>query len=77
MAPLVEAMAEDVVWRGLLAELVCHGLDEVAGVVGSARAGHLPRVADMEAGERGDRVVPTVGGPGVLARGRRGSRSKR
>ena len=63
MTPLVDAMAEDVVWQGLLPELACHGRDEVCGVLGSARAGRLPRVTRMEAEEAGDRVVITVEGP--------------
>jgi hypothetical protein len=63
MAPLVDAMAEEVVWQGLLPELACRGRDEVRGVLGSARAGRLPRVTRMEAQEVGDRVVVTVEGP--------------
>ncbi|HMK97935.1 MAG TPA: nuclear transport factor 2 family protein [Acidimicrobiales bacterium] len=63
MAPLVEAMVEDVVWQGLLPELVCHGREEVRDVLGSARGGRLPRVTRMEAEEAGDRVVITVEGP--------------
>jgi hypothetical protein len=63
MAPLVDAMAEDVVWQGLLPELVCHGRDEVRGVLSSARDGGLPRVTRMEAEEVGNRVVVTVEGP--------------
>jgi len=63
MAPLVDAMAEDVVWQGLLPELVCHGRDEVRDVLGSARGGRLPRVTRMEAEEVGDRVVITAEGP--------------
>ena len=63
MAPLGEAMAEDVVWQGVLPELVCHGLTEVREVLGSARGGRLPRVTRMEAEEAGDRVVVTVEGP--------------
>ncbi|MDA8301198.1 MAG: nuclear transport factor 2 family protein [Actinomycetota bacterium] len=63
MAPLLEVLAEDVVWQGLLPELACHGRDEVAGVLGSARGGRLPRVTRMEAEEAGDRVVVTVEGP--------------
>ena len=63
MAPLVDAMAEDVVWQGLLPELVCHGRDEVRGGLGSARGGRLPRVTRMEAEEADDRVVITVEGP--------------
>jgi SnoaL-like domain len=63
MAPLVDVMAEDVVWQGLSPELVCHGRDEVRGVLGSARGGRLPRVTRMEAEEVGDRVVVTVAGP--------------
>lgn len=62
-APLAAALAEDVVWQGLLPELVCHGRDEVCGVLGSARGGQLPRVTRMEAEEAGDRVVLTVDGP--------------
>jgi hypothetical protein len=63
MAPLADALAEDVVWEGLLPELVCHGRDEVREVIGSARGGRLPRVTRMEAEEAGDRVVITVEGP--------------
>lgn len=63
MEPLVDAMAADVVWQGLLPDLVCHGRDEVAGVLGSARAGRLPRITAMSAEEVGDRVVLTVEGP--------------
>jgi ketosteroid isomerase-like protein len=63
MAPLVDVMAEDVVWQGLLPELVCRGRDQVRGVLGSARGGRLPRVTRMEAEEVGDRVVVTVDGP--------------
>ena len=37
MAPLGEAMAEDVVWQGLLPELVCHGATRSATC--SARRG--------------------------------------
>jgi SnoaL-like domain len=65
MAPLVDVMADDVVWQGLLPELVCHGRDEVRGVLGSARGGRLPRVTRMEAEEVGDRVVVTVDGPDI------------
>jgi hypothetical protein len=60
MAPLVDAMAEDVVWQGLLPELVCHGRDEVRDVLSSARGGQLPRVTRLEAEEAGDRVVLTI-----------------
>lgn len=63
MTPLVDSMAEDVEWQGLLPELVCHGRDEVGRVLGSARGGRLPRVTRMEAEEVGDRVVLTVEGP--------------
>lgn len=63
MGPLVEVMADDVSWQGLLPELVCPGRDEVAGVLGSARGGQLPRITRMEAEEMGDRVVLTVEGP--------------
>ncbi|MGH9083733.1 MAG: hypothetical protein ACRDWN_10360 [Acidimicrobiales bacterium] len=63
MAPLADAMVEEVVWQGLLPELVCHGRDEVRGVLGSARGGQLPRVTRMAAEEMGDRVVLTVEGP--------------
>lgn len=63
MAPLVDVMAEDAVWQGLLPELVCRGRDEVVGVLGSARAGRLPRVTRMEAEEVGDQVVLTLEGP--------------
>ncbi|MGH8980651.1 MAG: hypothetical protein ACRDWE_06475 [Acidimicrobiales bacterium] len=62
-APLAEALAEDVVWRGVLPELVCHGRDEVCGVIGAARGGRLPRVTRVEAEEAGDRVILTVDGP--------------
>ncbi|MGH8299843.1 MAG: hypothetical protein ACRET5_00075 [Steroidobacteraceae bacterium] len=62
-APLAEALAEDVVWQGLLPELVCHGRHAVRGVLGSARGGQPPRVTRMEAEEVGDRVVITVDGP--------------
>jgi len=68
MAPLVGAMADDVVWRGLLPELVCHGREQVRAVLGSARGGRLPRVTRMEAeeaGEAGERVVVTVEGPDI------------
>lgn len=61
--PLAEALAEDVVWQCVLPELVCHGRDEVCGVLGSARGGQMPRVTRMEAQEVGDRVVVTVDGP--------------
>ncbi|MGH9292730.1 MAG: phosphotransferase [Acidimicrobiales bacterium] len=61
--PLAEALAEDVVWQGVLPELVCHGRDEVCGVLGSARGGQPPRVTHMEAEEAGDRVIVTVDGP--------------
>ncbi|HZD65535.1 MAG TPA: hypothetical protein VE152_05515 [Acidimicrobiales bacterium] len=64
-APLIEAMADDVVWQGLLPELVCRGRAEVSGVLGAARGGRLPMVTRMEAEERGDQVVLTVAGPGV------------
>ena len=63
MAPLVDAMSDDVVWQGLLPELVCHGRDEVRDVLGSARGGQLPRVTRLEAEEAGDRVVLTVESP--------------
>lgn len=64
MAPLADAMAENVVWQGLLPELVCHGRDEVRNRLGSARAGQLPRVTRMEAEEvGGDRVLVSVDGP--------------
>ena len=63
MAPLAAAMAEDVVWQGLLPELVCHGSEEVSGVLGAARGGQLPRITRMVAEEVGDRVVLTVEGP--------------
>ncbi|MGH3258941.1 MAG: hypothetical protein ACRDOU_26680 [Streptosporangiaceae bacterium] len=63
MAPLIDAVAEDVVWQGVLPELACHGRDEVRGVLGSARGGQVPRVTRMEAEEVGDRVIVTVEGP--------------
>lgn len=64
MVPLVEVMADDVVWQGLLPDLVCHGRDAVIDVLGSARGGQLlPRVTRMQAEEVGDRVVLTVEGP--------------
>src|SRR5487761_38353 len=63
MAPLADAMAEDVVWQGLLPELICRGRAEVCGVLGSAPGGRLPSVTRMEAEEWGDRVVLTVEGP--------------
>lgn len=62
-APLADAMTEDVVWQGLLPELVCHGRDEVRDVLGSARGGRLPRVTRMVAEEESDRVIVTVEGP--------------
>ncbi|MGH8303600.1 MAG: hypothetical protein ACRET5_19305 [Steroidobacteraceae bacterium] len=62
-APLAEPLAEDVVWQGVLPELVCNGRDEVCGVLGSARGGRPPRVTSMEAEEVGDRVIVTVDGP--------------
>ena len=78
MEPLADAMAEDVVWQGLLPELVCHGRDEVRGVLGSARAGRLPTVTRMEAEEVGDRVVVTVEGPtSAPGRGPRARTSRR
>lgn len=63
MAPLVDAVAEDVVWQGVLPELACHGRDEVRNVLGSGRGGQVPRVTRMQAEEVGDRVVITVEGP--------------
>lgn len=63
MEPLVDAMAEDVVWRGLRPELVCRGRAEVARVLASTGTGRLARVTHMEAEEVGDRVVLTVEGP--------------
>ncbi len=63
MAPLADAMAEDVVWQGLLPGLVCQGRDQVRDVLGSARGGRLPRVTRMAAEEAGDRVIVTVEGP--------------
>lgn len=63
MAPLADAMSEDVVWQGVLPELVCHGRDEVRHVLGSALGGKLPRLTRMEAEEVGDRVVVSVEGP--------------
>ncbi len=63
MTPLVDAMSEDVVWQGVLPELVCRGKDEVREVLGSARGGRLPRITRMEAEEAGRRVVVTVEGP--------------
>ncbi len=70
--PLADAMAQDVVWQGPLSELVCHGRDEVSGVLSSARGGRLPGVTRMMAEEAGERVVPTVEGPD-LGPGPRGS----
>ena len=63
MAPLVDLVAEEVVWRGVRPELVCHGRSEVSKVLSGAPGGTLPRVTRMEAEEAGDRVIVTVEGP--------------
>lgn len=63
MTPLIDALAEKVVWHGVLPDLVCHGRDEVSGVLGSARGGKLPRITRMTAEEAGNCVVLTVEGP--------------
>ncbi|HUB70609.1 MAG TPA: hypothetical protein VL984_09315 [Acidimicrobiales bacterium] len=65
MAPLLDAMSENVVWQGLLPELVCRGRDEVGSVLGGARGGRLPRVTRLEAEEVADRVVVTIEGPDI------------
>ena len=65
MAPLLDAMSENVVWQGLLPELVCRGRDEVGNVLRRARGGRLPRVTRLEAEEVADRVVVTIEGPDI------------
>jgi hypothetical protein len=45
-------MAEDVVSQSLLPELVCHGREEILGVLGPDRGGQLPRVT-RHSGRRG------------------------
>lgn len=65
MTALVDALAEDVVWQGLLPELVCRGRGEVAAVLGSAGASRLAGITRMSAEEVGDRVILTVEGPSL------------
>jgi ketosteroid isomerase-like protein len=65
LSPLLQAMAEDVVWEGLAPDLVCRGKREVGHRLGPARGGQLPRVTRLEALEVADHVVVTMGGAGL------------
>lgn len=51
MAPLIDAIAEDAVLRGLRPDLVCHGRDEIAGVLASTGAG-TPGASNAHGGRR-------------------------
>jgi len=51
---LASLLDEDVVWQGLLPELVCNGRGQVLNVLGRAP---FPRITRVEAEEVGDRVV--------------------
>jgi hypothetical protein len=62
VGPLEGILAEDVVWQGLLPELVCHGRTEVMGLL--SRFGERPpRITRLEAAEAGERVAISVDGP--------------
>jgi hypothetical protein len=62
---LASALAQDVVWQGLLPELTCNGRDQVLELLGRARGGRLPKVTRVDAEEVGDRVVVTITSPEI------------
>ena len=59
---LAALIDENAVWQGLLPELVCHGREEVLGMLVRGRQ-RVPRITRIEAQEFGDRVVVSVEGP--------------
>ena len=59
---LARLLDEQVVWQGLLPELVCHGRDQVLRLIGRSRRQPL-RITRLEAEELGDRVAISVSGP--------------
>ncbi|HYA00858.1 MAG TPA: nuclear transport factor 2 family protein [Candidatus Binatia bacterium] len=59
---LAAILDDDVVWQGLLPELVCRGREQVLNVMVRNR-GRPPRITRFEAEEIGDRVAVSVEGP--------------
>ena len=59
---LAALLDENVVWQGLLPELVCGDRGQVLRILDRFR-GHPPRITRIEAEEFGDRVAVSVEGP--------------
>ena len=57
---LATIMDDDVVWQGLLPELVCNGRDEALGMLRYGLVAAVPSVTRVEAEESGDYVVVNV-----------------
>jgi hypothetical protein len=53
---------EKVVWNGVFPDEICHGRQEVIGILMSNWRG-APRISRIEAEENGDRVAVSVEGP--------------
>jgi hypothetical protein len=59
---LAAILDENVVWQGLLPDMVCHDREQVLRLLSRLR-GQPPRITRMEAEEFGDRVAISVEGP--------------
>ncbi len=59
---LTRLLDEQVTWRGLLPQYVCHNREEVMGLLERYRA-RPPRLTRLEAEEVADRVAVSVDGP--------------
>jgi hypothetical protein len=53
---------EKVVWNGVFPDEICHGRQEVIGILASNWR-RAPRISRLDAEERGDRVAVSVEGP--------------